>query len=143
MTDSPNWEIYIQEVSTLIEARETYQRKLGKISSEIQSKFGSGALIGFADEIAESTGRKVSPKTLRNYAWVHDKLGNLELPEDITYRAMQSLSSMENPKEWLDKMLSNGWSSSELIFHIRASRGLNNGKKETLCPNCGQSFIIK
>lgn len=143
MSDTPNWEPYVQEVSGLIESRETYQRKLGQIASTIQELFGANALVGFADEIENTTGRKVSHKTLRNYAWVWNKVGQLELPEDLTYRALQALASTENPKKWVDTLIEHGLSSAELIRLIRKDKGLDDNKKKTiLCPQCGATIEI-
>ncbi|MCB1712870.1 MAG: hypothetical protein KDH96_10435, partial [Candidatus Riesia sp.] len=108
MEENKAWQEYVQVVSEMVETRETYQRKLGQISATVQELFGSNALAGFAEDIKESTGRSVSPKTLRNYAWVWKKIGNLELPEDITYRALQAIASTEDPDKWAHLLMDEG-----------------------------------
>lgn len=132
------WEGYIQQVADLIESREGYQRRLGEIASDIQATQGSAALLGFAEDVKENTGRTISHKTLRNYAWVWNQTSQLELPLDITYRAQQALSGTPEPGKWLNRMLENGWSSAELIFHIRKAKGLKTDKSPVLCENCGK-----
>lgn len=134
------WEGYVQEVAVLIENREKYQRKLGEIAADVQAEQGSAALEGFAEDVKETTGRTISHKTLRNYAWVWNQTSHLELPLDITYRAQQALAGTPEPDKWFKKMIDEGWSSAELVLHIRKAKGLDVDKKRILCENCAKEI---
>lgn len=129
-----NWNELITEVSGILEARENYQRKLGKIASEISSKYGMGGLTSFVDELKEQ-GVSVSLSTLRNYAWVWSRVGTLELPEDLSYRALQHIASSSSPEGWAKKIMETGMSSAEVCKLIREEKGLPSKFKS--CPVCG------
>lgn len=129
-----NWNEFITEVASILEARENYQRKLGKIASEIGSKYGMGGLASFVDELKEQ-GVSVSLSTMRNYAWVWNRVGTLELPEDLSYRALQHIASSSSPEGWAKKIMETGMSSAEVCKLIREEKGLP--AKSKICQNCG------
>lgn len=137
-----NWDNYVQEISKLVEGRESYQKRLGKISSEILYSLGLDALKQFAESVKETTGIKISFHTLRNYGWTYKQLEGLDIPEDISYIAMQALAGTGNAKVWLHKALKEGWSSQQLIREIRSAKGLPD-KNKRKCPQCGFILNVK
>jgi hypothetical protein len=132
-----DWGDFITEVSTLIENKENYQKRLGQLSATIVELNGSEALKDFAGEVTENTGYKVSPITLRNYAWVYLKTVNLNLPDDMPFRIYQALAGVEKQDPYV-KMIEEGYSAGEVIRKIREDKGYT--KKEVICPKCGATI---
>lgn len=136
------WKEYISLVSELIDKRENYQKILGKVAATIQEEFGANSLIGFANEIKETSGRKISPNTLRNYAWTYKLIGHLKLPEDLTYTAIQHLASVDNPEKWFEMFTKKGWSSGQLIRAIKTFKGVKEKQKIVICSHCGKENYV-
>lgn len=136
-----DWNEYIEMVSNLVESREKYQKSLGQVSSTIASLYGSTALLDFAKEIEDATGRKISPTTLRNYRWVWEKTSALNLPEDFPYRAYQAIAGSKDPQGWANAVHKMGLSGDEVIHLIREEKGQIDRKKEIICPECGNKFL--
>ena len=128
-----NYEQLVLIVGDHITSRDNYQTTLGQAASAVKEKRGSGALRGLAEDV-KAFGRTVSPKTLRNYAWVWEKTGHFKLPADVTYRAKQEIAGTKNPEKWV-RLLEKGYSSAELVRLIKKSKGLKEKKKK--CPKCG------
>lgn len=135
MNMTHQWEYYLEEVSNLISSRENYQRRLGRIASDLSRDWGSQALESLSEDLKETQGLKVSPTTLRNYRWVHEKTAHLNLPEDLSYRTLQTIASTDDPEKWALRIEKEGLSSSEVYFLILQEKG----KEPTVrkCPNCG------
>ena len=129
---------YVQQVADLVEKRENYQRFLGQVSSTVNELYGKEALLKLADEVEETTGRKISYTTLRNYKWVWERTCSLDLPEDLSYRCLQTIAGSDTPEKYADLIREKGYSSAEIIRLIREEKGLPNEKKKTyLCKECG------
>lgn len=122
---------YIETIASAITNRETYQRMLGQIALEVNQTFGIKALETLASEIKERHGKSISPTTLRNYMWVEQKTGHLEIPDDISYRTRQAIAGSVNPEEWIEK-IKQGYSSGEIFNMI-----MGKTDKEK-CPTCGR-----
>ena len=138
---SPTWEEYIVEVSGLLEGRETYQRKLGKIAFEITEEYGSNALKAFSEDLKE-TGLKASFATLKNYRWVHGRLRQLDIPQDIPYYVLQHIAGSENPQHWAD-LIDKGWSGAEILRAIKEEKGVSPKPMIVNCPKCNHEFDAK
>ncbi len=137
-----NWDNYIQEASNLLETKEHYYRRLGQIASEVVEEMGFKALKEFAIEIKDTTGQTVSHRSLANYMWIYRKIKDLQLPEDITFTAIQLISSTENPKEWADKMWKEGLSSQEITHQIQEALGWKKKEKFIICPVCQEKIPL-
>ena len=109
------WDIYLVKVSELLEARENYQKILGRMAFEISEKYGPSLLADFSNDIKEGYGLSISPSTLRNYKWVWEKTNKLALPEDISYRTLQYIASSGKPEYWATKIKEEGLSSA-MVF---------------------------
>jgi hypothetical protein len=126
----------IDKIADLLTNREKYQLMLGKLSLEYRRLNGSAeSLRGLAEEIKERHGLVISWKTLHNYAWVEEKLGAFEIPEDVPYRIRQALAGVEDPKEWIDKILA-GASSREIFEGIKGKHPMPLIE----CPKCHFAF---
>ena len=133
-----NWDKYIDEVASLIEHREGYQKSLGKIALEIRKLFGMQSLKTLSEDIKERHGLTISPSTLHNYSWVEEKLGGYDIPEDIPYRLRQLLASNEDREKWIKKIME-GASSKEIYDAIKGPRP----PMIVDCPACGHEFEVK
>jgi hypothetical protein len=140
--ENPEWNECVSQVSTLIENKEKYQRLLAKNASIIKKNFGTKALVDFALEVSEQTGRKISPTTLRNYAWVSEKIEGLNLPEDLSFNAYQAIAGSKDPLKWATEVHNSGLSSGEIIRFIKIEKGIKDKKKETICPACGATIQV-
>lgn len=132
---------YVQLVADLCSKRENYQRSLGQTASTVVSMYGNEALIKLADEVVETSGVKISLTTLRNYKWVWEKTSVLNLPDDLSYRCLQAIAGSKNPEKYA-KLVSEGYSSNEIIQMIRKEKGITPKTKAFICKNCGQENII-
>lgn len=138
-----SWEEFLTETGNLIESREKYQRKLGQIAAEVAKQFGAERLPLLADEVASAYGVTCSANTLRNYRWVWEKTCTLDLPEDLSYRTLQTIASSGKAEYWAKRIKDEGLSSSEVYRLIRADRGLDQKEPRTIvCPHCGGSLEI-
>jgi len=137
------WEEKLQEASTLVENREHFQKKMGKLAYEISDLYGKDALAGFASEIQETYGLTISQSTLKNYAWVFEKTSKLELPADLSYRTLQYIASSGDPEMWAKRIKDEGLSSAEVYRLIREMKGLNQKTGKTvICNSCGAKIEI-
>lgn len=127
----------IEKIATLVESREKYQLFLGKYALKYRRIYGGlDSLKQLAEELKERHGLSISYKTLHNYAWVEEKLGEFEIPEDVPYRVRQKIAGTSNPKEWIDKIMA-GATSKEIY------EGIQGVKPEVKleCPNCHKLFL--
>jgi hypothetical protein len=131
-----NFDQYVQTVATLVTSRESYQRSLGQTASTVVSMYGNEALVRLADEVAETSGVKISTTTLRNYKWVWEKTSILNLPDDLSYRCLQAIAGSKDPEKYA-KLVEEGLSSNEIIKMIREEKGLLPKHKTFLCKQCG------
>lgn len=136
--DGFEWENFIGLASEAIETKEVYHKVLGRILSGMSGKFGEKSIQRFADDLEEITGRKISVNTLRNYRWVYQRVGNLDIPEDVSYKVWQTLAGTNNPSEWLEKMKTEGLSGNQLVREIEIARGKKPRVKLISCPKCGE-----
>jgi hypothetical protein len=134
-----DWGDLIEEASKLIIGREKYQKTLGKLAAQIVQFHGAEALKGFAEDLSENTGYKVSPISLRNYGWVYLKTVDLHLPADIPFRIYQALAGVVDQAPYV-KMIEEGYSASEVIRKIREDKGYTKNDKKIICPECGAQF---
>lgn len=130
------WEERIIEVSDILDNREHYQRKLGKLASEIADEFGVDKFEDFSRDLNESQGMTISPSTLKNYRWVWEKTKQLELPLDISYRTLQYIASSGKAEYWAERIKNEVLSSSEVYKLLRDEKGLSK-KKTYVCKACG------
>ena len=131
-----NFQEYVQQVATLVTSRETYQRALGQTASTVVAMYGNNALVDLANQVAETSGVKISTTTLRNYKWVWEKTSVLNLPDDLSYRCLQAIAGSKDPEKYA-KMVEEGMSSNEIIKMIREEKGLLPKHKTFLCKQCG------
>lgn len=132
------FEIYVLQISDLVEKREKYQRLLGKIASEATQKYGPESLKQIAHLVQETTGRKLSLSTLRNYRWTYERVNDLKLPEDLSYYVLQKIASSENPKGWARRIKKEGLSSNEVARLFRGEKE----KKTVICYHCQREIEI-
>jgi hypothetical protein len=137
-----NWESALQELTTLLEIREHYQRRLGELASGIASEFGPRKLVELADQISELSGRKISLSSLRNYRWVYEMTKDLNLPEDISYRTCQTIASSGRPEYWSERIKKEGLASAEVYKMIRKEKGLDKKSKQVICTACGATNYV-
>jgi hypothetical protein len=136
------WEDKLEEASILLESREHYQKRLGKLAAEIIDEYGSNKLIEFSEAIKETYGLSLSVSTLRNYWWCFNRTKDLDLPDDISYRTLQYISSSENPAYWAKRIKDEGLSSPEALRLLREEKGLGPKKKTVICPKCNQEIEV-
>lgn len=125
---------YVAQLSTIIDSRENYQRILGRIALEVSNQYGNVALDVLSEELKETQGNNISPITLRNYRWVEEKTGHLDLPEDISYRTRQAIAGTDDPQRWASKIKDEGISSAEAYYLIRGK------PKAKVCPHCNEEI---
>lgn len=126
----------MQTASQLIESKENYQKKLGELSQSVVESMGREALPDFALQIEDMTGHRVSPTTLRNYAWVWFKTKELGLPDDISFSVCQLIAGTESPNKWAHMILKEGMSGPEVAKMIKGEKP----GKMIVCPLCGGQF---
>jgi len=134
---------FVGFASAAIEGKETYHKVLGKLAMELGGKYGDKSIQRFADAIEDATGRKISANTIRNYRWVYSRLCRFDVPEDLSYKAWQTLASTDDPGKWLADLSKNGWSCSELIREVRLFYGKKDPVKLLTCPKCLTEFEVK
>lgn len=138
-----DWESKLLEASTLLEAREHYQRRLGQLAYDIAAEFGPSHLKVFSDQIKETYGMTVSVSTLRNYRWVYMETKDLELPDDLSYRTLQYIASAKDPVYWAERIKAEGLSSPDILFLLRKEKGLDKkNQKEFICQKCGATNVL-
>lgn len=126
----------IEKIAALVSNRETYQLQIGKMAYDYRKMFGGvNSLKELAEDLKERHGLVISYKTLHNYAWVEEKLGGLEIPEDVPYRVRQMIAGTDNPKFWVDKIMA-GATTKEIVFNIRG----NLPPVLIECPKCHFAF---
>jgi hypothetical protein len=133
-----SWNSYVQQIASLVDNRESYQKTLGQTASTVVELYGNEALLKLAADVEEVAGRKISPTTLRNYKWVWEKTSLLGLPEDLSYRCLQSIAGSKDPVKYAN-LVAQGYSSNEIIRLIREDNGLKESGLIT-CPVCGNQF---
>lgn len=131
-----NWNEYVNKIGDLVSFRENYQRQLGELASVIAKEFGPHALKELAADVSETFGIRIGVSTLRNYRWVYEQTKDLELPEDLSYRTLQSIASSGNPEVWAKRIIDEGLSSAEAYKLMREEKGVSP-KKTYICDNCG------
>lgn len=129
---------YIQQVASLVDNREKYQRKIGQIAYTVTELYGAHSLGDLSKEVEDATGRKISVSTLRNYRWVYERTMDLQLPEDLSYQALQRIAGSTDPKAWAKRVDKEGLSSAEVSRLLRKE----TPKKVVICPNCGQDVLV-
>lgn len=136
-----NFNQYVQLVSDLVQKRENYQRSLGQTASTVVAMYGNDALVKLADDVAETSGIKISTTTLRNYKWVWEKTSVLGLPDDLSYRCLQAIAGSKDPNKY-GELVKQGYSSNEIIKLIREESGKSPKTKTFICKSCGQENQI-
>lgn len=137
-----NYNELMIEAAALLESHEHYQKKLGAISSMIANEYGVEALEGFANDLKETHGISVSVSTLKNYRYVYEKVGHLNLPNDISYRTLQYIASSGRPEYWAGRIEKEGLSSAEVYRMLREEKGMTKKPKSVICPKCGEMFEV-
>lgn len=127
-----NWDEYVVKIADLLEKKENYYLVLMEISFEISEKYGNFALFDFAKAIEDNSGIKISPTTLRNYAWTYDKTRNLDLPREVPFGLRQKIAGRED-RGPIAKLFSQGWSVAAVANFIKGKKK----DKFVPCPNCG------
>lgn len=135
------WLHLVQDTSKLIESQEVFQKTIGLKAYEIVSRYGKAALKEFINDVNDLTGKPISINTLRNKLWVYERTKDLDLPEDLTARCLQAIAGTPNPREWADKIKSEGLSSLDVYWAIKATKGVKK-EKEVTCPVCNTSFKV-
>lgn len=132
-----NWDNYVETIASLISNRENYQKLLGKVALEVRRDVNTEALKDLSKDIEERHGLSISWNTLYNYSWVEEKVGHLDIPDDLPFRARQLLAGTKNPEEWLDKV-KEGMSVKELFIAIKGKPQ----RRSVECPSCHRIFEI-
>ena len=138
-----SFDTFVGVATEVLDAKEVYFKVLGRVVSGLGKKYGDNSVQKFADALEDTTGRKVSANTLRNYRWVYDRVGALDVPDDLPYKAWQILAASKTPEFWLNELKTNGWSAPELIREIMLASGKTPPVKLAICPNCLHEFEIK
>ena len=126
---------YVKIASELVEKREKYQRVLGEVATLVTKNFGSNALKTLSEEVENTTGRRISVSTLRNYRWVYERTSILNLPDDLSYHTLQLIASTDSPEEWAQKIANEGLSSPQVARLLMKKR-----EKTVTCPMCEHIF---
>lgn len=99
-----NWKL-IEDEDELIEIaheilflKEIHQRILGKIALAVDT-----SKTGKLEELAEKIG--VSSNSLRTYQWVEKRLGNLDVPIDIAWSSLRTVSNTDDPVKWVKRII--------------------------------------
>lgn len=127
----------IEQIASLITSREHYQRMLGQIALEYRQTHGGTieCLKELASEVKERHGLSISWNTLHNYSWVEDRLKDLEIPEDISFRIRQVIAGTDNPSEWVKK-INEGATTREIYEGIKGKQP----RPLVECPKCHFAF---
>lgn len=114
---------------------------LGVLGSQIVIKYGEKALQKFSQEV------HVDHKSMLVYRWVVTRFiaRGLQLPQDrvLPFRSYQIAAGTEKPAEWIEKATDNGWTSNQLYFEIKKSRGevqdhIHDIEILERCSTCGR-----
>ena len=132
-----DWQEYLVIVADHLEKKEKYQKTLGQISNAIVEAYGSNSLQGFADEIAENYGMRISPKTLANYGWVWKNTKDLDLPEDIGFQVYQLLAGVEDKEKYVKRIINEGMSTPQAAKMIKEGKGVKPKTRKFICSSCG------
>ena len=105
-------------------------------------RLGFAAYEDLAKAIEDMEGRKISPKTLINKAWVYKKTKDLNLPEDSGFGLRQQLAGLkeDSDRTKFTQMVLDGFPDSRVIALIRKFKGIEPKKKAVMCPKCGNKF---
>lgn len=134
-------EQYAQQIASIVETKENHQRELGRISFEVAEVYGIPSISGLASLAQEIAGRPVSKNSLLSYRWTYAKTKDLDLPEDITYQALNAIAGTDHPEDWAQRVIKEGLSSREVYFLIRQER--DKGKDGLYCSVCGRRLPTK
>ena len=132
-----NWEDIVQESSSLVRNKETYQHRLGELAYLAYAERGTAAYEELAKEIEDTVGVRTSHKTLRNKKWVYEKTKDLKIPPDIPYHVLQKISGTKDPKKWANLIIEEGYSGAEIARLIGIEKGTK--KRTIICSNCGKA----
>lgn len=135
------WDEAIAAGAKIIETQESYQRMLGELASSVATEHGPSALEDFSRDMKETYGFTRSASTLRNYRWVWETTSELNLPQDIAYRALQLISSSGRPEYWAKRILAEGLSSPQIFRLLTKEKGIF--KRKVVCPHCKKAFEIE
>jgi hypothetical protein len=129
-------------MSESISFRENYQKIFGRIASEYTRRNidRKRVMKNLAAQLEEMTGIKVAENSLYVYRYVWDRVGALGVPQDFAYRTWRLLAESDNPKGWLNKAKTKGWSGPYLARRILKKRGIN--KRIVTCPHCKETFEL-
>lgn len=133
------WLKLVQETSELIESQEEFQRTIGRKAYDIVTRYGKAALKEFTNDINTTTGKPISLNTLRNKLWVYERTKDLDLPEDLTARCLQTIAGSPDPSLWAKRIKKEGLSSLDVYWMIKAEKGVKK-IKDVKCPVCGNTF---
>lgn len=138
------FEDLVLSASNLLQDLESYQRTLGRYANEVIDNYGSKALKEFSEQIAENSGVKRAPSTLRNYAWTYKKIEEYDLPEDLPFSLCQDIARRDDAEIFVE-MVKDGMSPTAVRKAIYEARLKENPKKvkEITCPKCDYAFTYE
>lgn len=133
----------IQQTADILTLKKKQHLILGNIALQITKEWGSSKLNDFSNDIKETHGITISANTLKNYAWVQERVGHFDLPEDFSYRTLQYIASSGRPKHWAKRIENEGLSSAEVYYLLREEKGLESTTERLVCPLCKGVFNKK
>lgn len=134
-----DWNSLLQEVSSLVATHADYDQRLGELAYLGYEQRGLAAYEDLAKAVEDMEGRKISPKTLKNKAWVYKNTKDLGLPVDTGFGLRQQLASLKTKtKKKFTQMLLDGFSNAEVTRLVKEFKGVK--PKQTICPSCGATL---
>lgn len=139
-----DWDSLLKEISSLVATHEDYHQRLGELAYLAHEKRGKAAYEDLAKAVEDMEGRKISPKTLENKAWVYKNTRQLELPMDMGYGLRQQLAGLnfKDQKKFM-QMIQDGYSQQQVIKLIKEFKGIKPKQKSFVCESCGATNYIK
>jgi len=130
----------VQKFYDLIQAEKKFISSLWQMSYEIKSTLGMKGLIDLSEKSKETFGETMSPSTLRQYAWVHQKTKDLGLPEDLSFNIVRAIATIPDPVTLAQRIRDETLNSAEIWKIILKQKPKKI--KVVKCPSCGKEWQL-
>lgn len=137
--DSWDWEQFVSTGLVAREYKDFSQWILGRLALGVTTKYGENVLGKFAFEVG------LNLKTMQRYRWVVKHFPDVKAdePKRLPFYAYESLVTLDNPQEWLDRAADEDWSPYTLVEKVREYKNVQEGtivQPKHTCPKCGHTW---
>jgi hypothetical protein len=125
-------------ISEMVQRKDNFHQKIGELVLSVEDSTNSSELAN----LVEGQGTKISPSTLRQYAWMVRRTKELGIPSDIDFSTKRQIIGSKNRDKYID-LINQGYT----VAQIKRELAIDNKQSKTshtgYCKDCSAEVDVK